>query len=469
MGRQQVGVVGLAVMGRNLALNMANHGYSVAVYNRSRGKTEELLQEAAQLGLKGADTVQELAAMLERPRKIILMVKAGQAVDDAIGQLLPYMDEGDLLIDGGNSFYKDTIRRCAELKAKGIHYVGAGISGGEEGALKGPSIMPGGDRAAYELAEPVLKRIAAQVNGEPCCTYAGSDGAGHFVKMVHNGIEYADMQMICEAYFLLKRVMRLSAPEIGRIFAEWNEGELNSYLIEITADILGKQDPHTGGPLVEAILDSAGQKGTGKWTSQNALDLGTPVPTITAAVFERYLSALKQERTEASRLLPGPASAALPPALDPQAFAESVRRALYVSKICAYAQGFSLLANAAREHQWEMDLGGIAMIFHGGCIIRAQFLYRIKEAFDRRPDLNNLLLDDYFRNIAANYQEDWRTVIMTAVGAGVSVPALSSAMSYYDSYRTERLPANLLQAQRDYFGAHTYERVDMEGVFHTQW
>lgn len=466
MNKSQIGVIGLAVMGKNLALNMVNHGYAVAVYNRSADKTRQLLTEAAGQPFTGTYSLQELTDTLERPRKILIMVKAGSPVDATIEQLLPYLEQGDILIDGGNSFYQDTIRRHQQLAAKGIHFIGTGVSGGEEGALKGPAIMPGGDRQAYTLVQPILEAIAAKVGEDACCTYIGSDGAGHFVKMVHNGIEYADMQLICEAYVLLKELLGLKPQEIKDIFADWNQGELSSYLIEITADILGKTDPATGKPMVEVILDKAGQKGTGKWTSQVALDLGVPIPSITTAVFERYLSAMKDERVAAAKRLTGPSEK---PALKSAAFAEAIRRALYVSKIGAYAQGFSLMAGASRQYGWNLDLGSIAMIFRGGCIIRAQFLNKIKEAYDKAQGLPSLFLDEYFRTSIDNYQQDWRDVVVAAIQAGIPVPAFTGSLSYFDSYRTAELPANLLQAQRDYFGAHTFERNDREGTFHHNW
>lgn len=467
MPGQQVGVIGLAVMGKNLALNILQHGYSVAVYNRSAEKTKDLLNEAGNnTKMVGAYSLAEFVQSLELPRKIIIMVKAGTAVDDTIQQLLPYVSPGDLLIDAGNSFYQDTIRRNQELGDRGIHFIGAGVSGGEEGALKGPAIMPGGKAEAYKLIEPILTDISAKVDGDPCCTYIGQDGAGHFVKMVHNGIEYADMQLICEAYFLMEQVLHMSAQEIHETFKEWNSGELNSYLIEITANIFEKVDHETGQYLVDVILDSAGQKGTGKWTSQSALDLAAATPTITAAVFERYLSAMKAERTVASRILRGPDKADNTQAV---ITVEAIRKALYASKICAYAQGFSLLSAAAKTYHWDLNLGNIAMIFRGGCIIRAQFLRWIKAAYDKEANLTNLLLDEYFRDIVGRYQQDWRDVVIAAIAGGIPAPAFTSALAYYDSYRTARLPANLLQAQRDYFGAHTYERVDKPGIFHSKW
>jgi len=467
MAKQQIGVIGLAVMGKNLALNIESRGYSVAVYNRSREKTDEFLREAEGKNVVGTYSIEEFVNALEKPRKILLMVKAGAATDATIEQLKPYLEKGDILIDGGNTYYEDTQRRNKELAELGIHFIGTGVSGGEEGALKGPSIMPGGQKEAHELVRPIFEAIAAKVDGEPCTTYIGPDGAGHYVKMVHNGIEYGDMQLIAEAYFLLKHVLGLSAQELHEIFAEWNKGELDSYLIEITADIFTKIDEETGKPLVDVILDKAGQKGTGKWTSQSALDLGVPLPIITESVFARFISAMKEERVKASKLLSGPA--VKPYEGDRGHFIEAVRRALYMSKICSYAQGFAQMKAASDEYNWNLQYGNIAMIFRGGCIIRAQFLQKIKEAYDRDPQLPNLLLDPYFKEIVENYQEALREIIAVAVMRGIPVPAFSSALAYYDSYRLETLPANLIQAQRDYFGAHTYERVDKEGIFHTEW
>ncbi|MBU7591447.1 NADP-dependent phosphogluconate dehydrogenase [Metabacillus halosaccharovorans] len=468
MSKQQIGVIGLAVMGKNLALNIESRGYSVSVFNRSYEKTEEFLKnEAEGKNFVGLQTIEEFVQSLETPRKILLMVKAGSATDATIESLKPYLEKDDILIDGGNTFFQDTIRRNKELESTGIHFIGTGVSGGEEGALKGPSIMPGGQKEAYQLVEPILKAISAKVDEDACVTYIGPNGAGHYVKMVHNGIEYGDMQLICEAYFILKNVLGLSAAELHDAFSEWNRGELDSYLIEITADIFTKVDDETGKPLVDVILDTAGQKGTGKWTSQNALDLGTPLPIITESVFARFISAMKEERVKASKLLKGPDAAVFNG--DKDELIEAVREALYLSKIVSYAQGFAQMRAASEEYDWNLSYGDIAMIFRGGCIIRAQFLQKIKDAYDRDPQLANLLLDPYFNEIAANYQTSLRKVISLAVQKGIPVPAFSSAIAYFDSYRSETLPANLLQAQRDYFGAHTYQRVDKEGVFHTNW
>ncbi|ADU94734.1 NADP-dependent phosphogluconate dehydrogenase [Geobacillus sp. Y412MC52] len=467
MAKQQIGVIGLAVMGKNLALNIESKGYSVAVYNRSREKTDEFLQEAKGKNIVGTYSIEEFVNALEKPRKILLMVKAGAPTDATIEQLKPHLEKGDIVIDGGNTYFKDTQRRNKELAELGIHFIGTGVSGGEEGALKGPAIMPGGQKEAHELVRPIFEAIAAKVDGEPCTTYIGPDGAGHYVKMVHNGIEYGDMQLIAEAYFLLKHVLGMDANELHEVFADWNKGELNSYLIEITADIFTKIDEETGKPLVDVILDKAGQKGTGKWTSQNALDLGVPLPIITESVFARFISAMKDERVKASKVLAGPA--VKPFEGDRGHFIEAVRRALYMSKICSYAQGFAQMKAASEEYNWNLRYGDIAMIFRGGCIIRAQFLQKIKEAYDRDPALSNLLLDPYFKDIVERYQDALREIVATAAMRGIPVPGFASALAYYDSYRTAVLPANLIQAQRDYFGAHTYERVDKEGIFHTEW
>jgi 6-phosphogluconate dehydrogenase len=467
MSKQEIGVIGLAVMGKNLALNIESRGFSVSLFNRSPQKTEEMLAEFPQKRLTGTYSIEEFVESLEVPRKILIMVKAGGPTDDTINQLVPHLSKGDILIDGGNTFFPDTQRRNKELEAQGIRFIGTGVSGGEEGALKGPSIMPGGQKDAYELVEPILKAISAKVNGEPCCTYIGSDGAGHYVKMVHNGIEYGDMQLICEAYQLLKDGLNLDATELHDIFSEWNKGELDSYLIEITADIFTKVDPETKKPMVDVILDTAGQKGTGKWTSQSALDLGVPLSIITESVFARCISAMKEERIAASKQLKGPQAS--PIVENKEEFIEAIRKALYASKICSYAQGFAQMRLASEEYGWDLDYGNIAMIFRGGCIIRARFLQNIKDAYDRDSSLKNLLLDPYFKDIVDNYQDAWRKVISIAVAQGIPIPAFSSALSYYDSYRTARLPANLLQAQRDYFGAHTFERLDKEGSFHFQW
>ncbi|MED4071489.1 NADP-dependent phosphogluconate dehydrogenase [Priestia endophytica] len=468
MSKQQIGVIGLAVMGKNLALNIESRGYSVSVFNRSPEKTEEFLKnEAEGKNFVGTYSVEEFVNSLEKPRKILLMVKAGPATDATIESLKPYLDKEDILIDGGNTFFKDTIRRNEELEKEGIHFIGTGVSGGEEGALKGPSIMPGGQKEAYELVEPILEAISAKVDGDSCCTYIGPNGAGHYVKMVHNGIEYGDMQLICEAYFIMKNLLGLEAQELHEVFSEWNKGELDSYLIEITADIFTKVDEETGKPLVDVILDTAGQKGTGKWTSQSSLDLGVPLPIITESVFSRFLSAMKEERVKASKVLSGPEASAFEG--DKAEFVEAIRKALYMSKICSYAQGFAQMRSASEEYDWNLSYGDIAMIFRGGCIIRAQFLQKIKDAYDREPALTNLLLDPYFKEIVEGYQSALREVISLAVKHGIPVPGFSSALAYYDSYRTETLPANLLQAQRDYFGAHTYQRIDKDGIFHTEW
>ncbi|MBD3918090.1 NADP-dependent phosphogluconate dehydrogenase [Paenibacillus sp. PR3] len=467
MSKQQIGVIGLAVMGKNLALNIESRGFTVSVYNRSREKTDDLMQEAAGKNLVPTYSIEEFVASLEVPRKILIMVQAGAGTDATIDSLVPHLTEGDIIIDGGNAYFPDTQRRSKDLEAKGFRFIGTGVSGGEEGALKGPSIMPGGQESAYKLVEPILTAISAKVNGDACCTYIGPDGAGHYVKMVHNGIEYGDMQLICEAYNLLQSVLGLDAKELHEIFTEWNKGELDSYLIEITADIFSKYDPETGKPMVDVILDSAGQKGTGKWTSQSSLDLGVPLSIITESVFARFLSAMKEERVQASKLLKGPKPA--PFQGDKAAFIENVRKALFASKICSYAQGFAQMRAASDEYGWDLRYGDIAMIFRGGCIIRARFLQNIKDAYDRNPALSNLLLDPYFQEIVESYQGAWREVVGTAVAQGIPVPSFASAIAYFDSYRTERLPANLLQAQRDYFGAHTFKRLDKEGTFHHNW
>lgn len=467
MSKQNIGVIGLAVMGKNLAMNIESRGYTVSVYNRSREKTDDMMKEVQGKNIVPTYSIEEFINSLESPRKILLMVKAGKPTDATIEQLKPYLDKGDILIDGGNTFYQDTIRRNKILSEEGIHFIGTGVSGGEEGALHGPSIMPGGQKEAYDLVAPILKEIAAKVDGDPCTTYIGPDGAGHYVKMVHNGIEYGDMQLISEAYFVMKHLLGLSAEELHEVFSDWNKGELDSYLIEITADIFTKKDPETGKPMVDIILDTAGQKGTGKWTSQSALDLGVPLPLITESVFARFISAMKDERTKASKVLSGPSEKSFNG--DKKALIESIRKALYMSKICSYAQGFAQMRSASEEYGWDLQYGDIAMIFRGGCIIRAQFLQNIKDAYDRDANLANLLLDPYFKEIVETYQDALREVVSLAITSGIPVPAFASAIAYYDSYRTEVLPANLLQAQRDYFGAHTYQRIDKEGIFHTEW
>jgi len=469
MSDADIGLVGLAVMGENLILNMESKGFRVAAYNRTTSKVDAFLAGRAQgKNIVGAHSISELVGALKSPRKIMIMVKAGIAVDDFIGQILPHLEPGDILIDGGNTHYPDTIRRTALVEKAGMLYIGTGVSGGEEGALRGPSIMPGGSPAAWPHVKPIFQAICARTSdGEPCCDWVGENGAGHFVKMVHNGIEYGDMQLICEAYDILRRVGRLSAQEMHEVFAEWNSGELDSYLVEITRDILAQQD-EDGAPLIDRILDTAGQKGTGKWTGIEALNLGVPLTLIGEAVFARCLSAMKEERVLASKQLSGPT-----PRLDGdrKAFVDDLRQALYAAKIVSYAQGYTLMRAAAKEQGWNLNYGGIALMWRGGCIIRSVFLGKIKEAFDRDPALVNLLLDPFFREKVTASQAAWRRVVSAAVLTGVPVPALSAALAYYDGYRSERLPANLLQAQRDYFGAHTYERVDRPRgeFFHTNW
>lgn len=467
MSKQQIGVIGLAVMGKNLALNIESKGFTVSVYNRSPQKTEDMLKETEGKQVKGTFSIEEFVDSLETPRKILIMVQAGQATDATIEQLIPHLDKGDIIIDGGNAYFPDTQHRSKELAEKGFNFIGAGVSGGEEGALKGPSIMPGGQESAYKLVEPILTAISAKVNEEPCCTYIGPDGAGHYVKMVHNGIEYGDMQLICEAYQLLKDVLGLDAKDLHGIFTEWNQGELDSYLIEITADIFSKYDEETGKPMVDVILDTAGQKGTGKWTSQSSLDLGVPLSMITESVFSRFLSAMKEERVAASKILNGPKAAAFDG--DKAEFIENVRKALFASKIVSYAQGFAQLRVASDEYGWNLQYGNLAKIWRGGCIIRSRFLQNITDAYENNPELKNLLLDPFFTDIIESYQDAWRKVVASAVSLGIPVPGFSSALAYYDSYRTANLPANLLQAQRDYFGAHTFKRVDKEGTFHYNW
>jgi len=470
MAKMQMGVIGLGVMGQNLALNIERNGFGVAGFDLSPEKMRNLAGKFEGHRIVLSENLAAMVEALESPRKILLMVPAGKPVDDVIAVLEGLLTPGDILIDGGNSFFKDTERRYRALAGRGIRYVGTGVSGGEEGALWGPAIMPGGASEAWPEVKPVFQAIAAKAeDGKPCCEWIGDGGAGHFVKMVHNGIEYADMQMIAEAYQLLERGLGLSATEMAAVFQQWNETDLNSYLIEITGSILAKADPETGRPMVDVILDTAGQKGTGKWTSQIALDLGSPSPTIAEAVFARFVSAIKEDRVAASRVLGGPSGRF--EALDRGGFIEAIRQALYASKICSYAQGFELMTFASKEYGFNLQFGDIASIWRAGCIIRARFLSRIREAYERHPGLTNLLLDPHFKAAIDQNQQAWRSVVAEAVRAGLPVPAFSSALAYYDSYRSARLPANLLQAQRDFFGAHTYERVDRpRGVFfHTEW
>ncbi|MDQ8291768.1 NADP-dependent phosphogluconate dehydrogenase [Enterococcus faecium] len=469
MSKQQIGVVGMAVMGKNLALNIESRGYSVALFNRTGAKTTAVVEEHPDKNFKATYTIEEFVESIEKPRRILLMVKAGPATDATIQELLPHLDKGDILIDGGNTFFKDTMRRNEELANSGINFIGTGVSGGEEGALKGPSIMPGGQKEAYALVAPILEQISAKAeDGAPCVTYIGPNGAGHYVKMVHNGIEYGDMQLIAESYDLMKNILNLSVEEMADIFKEWNQGELDSYLIEITADILTRKDDEgTGKPVVDVILDAAGNKGTGKWTSQSALDLGVPLPLITESVFARYISAYKEERVQASKILSRTNDFEFTG--DKKELVEKIREALYFSKIMSYAQGFAQLRVASKEFDWDLPFGEIAKIWRAGCIIRARFLQKITDAYDKNPEIENLLLDDYFVEITKKYQQSVRDVVALAVQSGVPVPTFSSAIAYFDSYRAERLPANIIQAQRDYFGAHTYERVDKEGIFHYSW
>ncbi|EMJ8237210.1 NADP-dependent phosphogluconate dehydrogenase [Enterococcus faecium] len=469
MSKQQIGVVGMAVMGKNLALNIESRGYSVALFNRTGAKTTAVVEEHPDKNFKATYTIEEFVESIEKPRRILLMVKAGPATDATIQELLPHLDKGDILIDGGNTFFKDTMRRNEELANSGINFIGTGVSGGEEGALKGPSIMPGGQKEAYALVAPILEQISAKAeDGAPCVTYIGPNGAGHYVKMVHNGIEYGDMQLIAESYDLMKNILNLSVEEMADIFKEWNQGELDSYLIEITADILTRKDDEgTGKPVVDVILDAAGNKGTGKWTSQSALDLGVPLPLITESVFARYISAYKEGRVQASKILSRTNDFEFTG--DKKELVEKIREALYFSKIMSYAQGFAQLRVASKEFDWDLPFGEIAKIWRAGCIIRARFLQKITDAYDKNPEIENLLLDDYFVEITKKYQQSVRDVVALAVQAGVPVPTFSSAIAYFDSYRAERLPANIIQAQRDYFGAHTYERVDKEGIFHYSW
>ncbi len=470
-----IGLVGLAVMGQNLILNMADRGFQVAAYNRTTSRIDDFLAGPAKgKSIRGCKSPGELVENLKTPRRVMLMVKAGDPVGQTIAQFAPLLEAGDIIIDGGNSFYADTDQRLKELAAKGILFIGTGISGGEEGARNGPSIMPGGAKEAWPHVQPIFQRIAAKVgpnNDVPCCSWVGPGGAGHYVKMVHNGIEYGDMQLICEAYSLLKDALGLPNEKLYDVFARWNTGELDSYLIEITRDIFSVVDPETGHTLVDMILDKAGQKGTGKWTGQHALELGIPTTLITEAVFARCLSGQKDQRARASQLLSGPEDAypVFRKSVDEEQFIEAVRQALYASKICSYAQGFFQMQTASEEYGWSLNYGELAMMWRGGCIIRAAFLERIKEAYDRDSGLENLLLDSYFREAVDSCQKGWRQVVSTAASIGLPAPAISAALNYYDGYRSERLPHNLLQAQRDYFGAHTYERLDREGAFHTEW
>ena len=468
MGKADIGLIGLAVMGQNLVLNMNDHGFTVAVFNRTVSKVDDFLSQGAKgTRIIGAHSIAELVGLLKRPRRVMLLVQAGPAVDDFIEQLIPLLEPGDIIIDGGNSNYNDSIRRTAQVESKGLLYIGTGVSGGEEGARLGPSIMPGGTPAAWPHVKPIFQAVAAKVDGAPCCDWVGENGAGHYVKMVHNGIEYGDMQLICEAYQLMRDGLGMTAPEMHQVFAVWNRGKLDSYLIEITRDILAYED-EDGKPLVDKILDTAEQKGTGKWTGISALEMGVPLTMIVEAVLGRALSALKEERVAASRVLSGPKTRI---AGDRTGFIQDLEEAVYASKLISYTQGYMLMRAAAKEYGWNLNYGGIALMWRGGCIIRSVFLGRIKEAFDNNPQLVNLLLDPYFAAQIESAQAAWRRVVAKAVQKGIPVPAMSSALAFFDGYRRESLPANLLQAQRDYFGAHTYQRVDKPRgeYFHTNW
>ena len=468
MSAADIGLIGLAVMGQNLALNMADHGYTVSVFNRTTSKVDKFLSGPAQgKSITGNHTIESLCNSLKTPRRIMLMVKAGPAVDETIKQLLPYLDQGDIIIDGGNSLFTDTQRRVNFLSSQGLHFIGMGVSGGEEGARHGPSLMPGGDEKAWPEVRDLFQAISAKVDGEPCCEWMGNGGAGHYVKMVHNGIEYGDMQLICEAYQILREGLGLSTDELKNIFDEWNKGVLDSYLIEITRDILGVKDTD-GHPLVDKVLDVAGQKGTGKWTAINALENGIPLTLISEAVLARYLSSLKEQRVEAARHLQGPEKEQLE---DKQTLIKDIHDALYASKIISYAQGYMLLTSASAKHDWKLDYGNIALVWRGGCIIRSRFLNNIKLAYRKQPDLGSLLLDEFFLDAINGAQEGWRRTIQFSVQNGIPCPAFSSALAFYDGFRSETLPANLLQAQRDYFGAHTYERIDQPRgeFFHSDW
>ncbi|KAA0226533.1 decarboxylating NADP(+)-dependent phosphogluconate dehydrogenase [candidate division KSB1 bacterium] len=466
--KADIGLIGLAVMGQNLVLNMNDHGYTVAVYNRTTSKVDDFLQSSAKdTQVIGAHTIEELLGNLKKPRRVMLMVKAGQPVDDFIELLLPHLESGDIIIDGGNSNYEDTMRRTQYVENKGLLYIGTGVSGGEEGARHGPSIMPGGSPKAWEAVKPIFQAIAAKVNGEPCCDWVGENGAGHYVKMVHNGIEYGDMQLICEAYDLMKRGLGMSNEEMHHVFARFNKGKLDSYLIEITRDILSYHDEN-GAAVVDLILDAAGQKGTGKWTVISSMDLGIPITLVSEAVYARSLSAMKDERVQAAKMLKGPA---VKFEGNKEKFVDDLEQAMYAAKIISYAQGYMLLRAAAQQYKWNLNYGGIALMWRGGCIIRSVFLGDIRNAFQRNPHLTNLLMDSFFSEQVMAAQAAWRRVVMQATELGIAIPAMASALNFFDGYRQERLPANLLQAQRDYFGAHTYERIDQPRgqFFHTNW